>query len=129
MKKVIPKIPKAKGLFKHLSWFDMIYLSICAVVALIIFFSNLGVVKYIVLVVFALAVGATEIRKDGISFANTMFYRIKAFTNPQIYVKGDNQTETLQGMQADERFSNSEVNKLALEKSKTQCLSAYCTIS
>lgn len=118
MKKIVPKIPKSKGLFKHFSWFDMTYLSICAVLAFIIFFSNLGVVKYIILVVFALTVGATEIRNDDVSLANTLFYRIKAATNPQIYVKGDNPVEVLHGRPEDGEPTNPESQPTSAAKVK-----------
>ncbi|MEG1608457.1 MAG: hypothetical protein RR348_01170, partial [Clostridia bacterium] len=86
MRKVIPKIPKVKGLFKNLPWFNMIYLAVAGLLCLLVFFSNLGFAKYIAVLLIVAAAALSEIRKDDISYARTIWLILKGLTKPSIYV-------------------------------------------
>lgn len=87
MKKIVPKIPKAQGLFKNLPWFDMAYLAILSAVAILIFLSNLGIAKYIILAALVIIAVVTEIRNEGVSIANVLFYRMQSMSKPLLYIK------------------------------------------
>lgn len=86
MKKTVPKIPQ-RGLFKKLPLFDTIYVIVSTFILILVISSNLPIIKYIIATVLVVGVAFSELRKDGVSLAHSVLYKLISLTKPTEYVK------------------------------------------
>lgn len=86
MKKTVPKIPQ-RGLFKKLTLFDTVYVIVMALILILVISSNLPIIKYIIAAILVVCVGLSELRKDGVSMARSLLYKLISLTKPTDYVK------------------------------------------